>query len=203
MKQDEPIEVYERAYPFCMERKKWIYNSARGCEEQRDTWYPGYQENPWGGGLEANGVGKVQYAVISRHKPGRYPTRIFYTRTWIDPDGRTFGKSGLRMCTVNKFNRLCAIDIKDFRIDAPANGYDLEKIYNIRIKKFNNETVYCPKCGTECSRQSIHNGFCYIYGPWGCPECRWSEDSRFDSSEGERRIDGLLVDQYGMGHPGK
>lgn len=42
----------------------------------------------------------------------------------------------------------------------------------------------CPKCGEECERDEVHVGVGMIYGPWGCPSCCWSEDPRYDSSEG-------------------
>ncbi len=33
----------------------------------------------------------------------------------------------------------------------------------------------CPKCGADCWRESADVGVGIIYGPWGCPECCWSE----------------------------
>jgi hypothetical protein len=42
----------------------------------------------------------------------------------------------------------------------------------------------CPKCCHECERDSVDIGVGIIYGPWGCGGCGWSEDPRFDSSEG-------------------
>jgi hypothetical protein len=43
--------------------------------------------------------------------------------------------------------------------------------------------MICPKCGDECNRDEVHNGVCMLYGPWGCA-CGWSEDSRYDLSDG-------------------
>lgn len=45
----------------------------------------------------------------------------------------------------------------------------------------------CPKCGEEVYRESADVGVGVIYGPWGCMMCGWSEDPRFDSSEGESK----------------
>lgn len=56
--------------------------------------------------LEADGVGEILLTEVSRHKPGRYPERVFFTRQWRDPDGRIFGKTKLRMTTAHAFDRL-------------------------------------------------------------------------------------------------
>lgn len=42
----------------------------------------------------------------------------------------------------------------------------------------------CPKCNAECIRDEVDVGVGVMFGPWGCM-CGWSEDSRYDSSEGE------------------
>jgi len=41
----------------------------------------------------------------------------------------------------------------------------------------------CPKCGHECMRDDVDVGVGVIYGPWGC-YCGWSEDPRYDASDG-------------------
>jgi hypothetical protein len=46
--------------------------------------------------------------VVETFKPGRFPTRVFYTRQFIDPDGKTFGKSRLHIVTLEKFRRISA-----------------------------------------------------------------------------------------------
>lgn len=62
----------------------------------------------------------------------------------------------------------------------------------------------CPRCGEDCDRDSVHNGVAMIYGPWGCPSCRWSECEEYDLSNGQsaRQPDGSVVDQYGHLYPG-
>lgn len=69
------------------------------------------------------------------------------------------------------------------------------------------DTFVCPKCGDECWREDAHNGVCIIYGPWGCPACGWSEDPRYDVSEGDKYDRGYRLDQYGgltpVGQEGK
>lgn len=45
--------------------------------------------------------------VVATFKPGRFPERVFYTRRWVDPDGREFGKTGrLLIATAGQFRRL-------------------------------------------------------------------------------------------------
>ncbi len=58
----------------------------------------------------------------------------------------------------------------------------------------------CPKCGDECWRDSADVGVGYIYGPWGCPTCGWSEDSELDRTNPQRLPsvrDGYWHDQFG------
>jgi hypothetical protein len=33
----------------------------------------------------------------------------------------------------------------------------------------------CPKCNAECIRDEVDIGVGVQYGPWGCPECGWSQ----------------------------
>jgi hypothetical protein len=70
------------------------------------TWVPGWRyedcgpedvEEVW------DGEGEQLRTIVSIHKPGRYPTRVFYTRQWRDPDGKVFGKPPLRMTTMQAF----------------------------------------------------------------------------------------------------
>jgi hypothetical protein len=51
----------------------------------------------------ANGVGSMELTIISIHKPGRFPTRVFFTRKFIAPDGYVFGKTKLRIMTIGAF----------------------------------------------------------------------------------------------------
>lgn len=62
----------------------------------------------------------------------------------------------------------------------------------------------CPKCGCdECHRDEVDVGVGVIFGPWGCPACGWSQDSRYDLSDGKSSVreDGSVIDQYGGLHP--
>ena len=50
--------------------------------------------------------GEMLLSVVSTHKPGKFPERIFYTRQWKDPEGKVFGKGALRVTTIGTFRRL-------------------------------------------------------------------------------------------------
>jgi hypothetical protein len=43
----------------------------------------------------------------------------------------------------------------------------------------------CPECGSTCDRESVHNGVCWLYSPWECSECGWSEDDGFPMLEAD------------------
>jgi hypothetical protein len=65
----------------------------------------------------------------------------------------------------------------------------------------------CPKCGADCWRESADVGVGIIYGPWGCPECCWSESPEYDLSEGQSAVRPAgVIDQWGgltpSGKPG-
>lgn len=65
----------------------------------------------------------------------------------------------------------------------------------------------CPHCGApgaELWRDSANVGVGIIYGPWGCPQCGWSESEEYDQTRGvNRRPDarGGYKDQFGGYHP--
>lgn len=54
----------------------------------------------------ADAVGRQKLTVVSVHKPGQFPTRVFYTRKWIDPIGREFGKGKLHIKSLASFRLL-------------------------------------------------------------------------------------------------
>lgn len=61
----------------------------------------------------------------------------------------------------------------------------------------------CPKCNNDCCRDEVHNGVAMLYGPYGCPNCYWSESEEYDLSTGKNPLDekGGAIDQYGNYHP--
>jgi len=60
------------------------------------------------------------------------------------------------------------------------------------------DVIVCPKCLADCERESVDVGVGIINGPYGCPDCGWSEDPKYDLSEGQSPIrDGGRFDQFG------
>lgn len=94
-------------YPFIRDT---YYVSDEDGGSEHPTWRPGCRYEPsgrYGEDTEAvcDGRGKQILTVVDTHKPGKYPTRVFYTIAWVDPDGRQFGKGKLHIATVDKFRR--------------------------------------------------------------------------------------------------
>lgn len=93
-------------YPFIKEDVSLI--GEDGPYEAK-SWVPGVRfENisPEDVDAVADGVGHMMLTVVGVFKPGRYPTRVFFTRKFSDPDGNVFGKSKLHICTLEKFRRI-------------------------------------------------------------------------------------------------
>lgn len=107
----EPGSIFRAGFPFVRETYT-EYDEDGPCD--RLSWKPGTRvENsgPEDTKLVADGVGSIVLTVVSLHQPSpRYPTRVFFVRQWVSPDGRKFGKTRCRMTTVQAFKRL-------------ANGY--------------------------------------------------------------------------------
>ncbi len=101
-------DAIEFPYPFIRgEFDKWDEEGSYKVL----SWQPGvrYEENGYSGTVTiADGIGKQMVNVISIHKPGRFPERVFFTRRWETPDGIIFGKKHLRMKTTQVFRKLVA-----------------------------------------------------------------------------------------------
>lgn len=115
MKIQQPLpvvgEVIEVPYPFVRDTFMTHEADEEGGSfgSEIPTWKPGTCNVGVGDeeyGSVADGMGAQLLQVISVHKPGRFPTRIFYTRQWRDPDGKTFGKGSLRVLSVGGFRSL-------------------------------------------------------------------------------------------------
>jgi len=66
----------------------------------------------------------------------------------------------------------------------------------------------CPKCGSDnIYRDEVDVGFgggdMAMCGPYGCEDCAWSEDPKYDFSDGRSRLtdEGHVLDQFGGLHP--
>jgi len=101
-------QVFEHDYPFV--RDSYTAIEVDGFREVL-SWKPGvgyvfcYPDDMR---AVCEGVGKQILTVVDVHKPGKYPTRVFYTRKFITPDGVEFGKNNLRIATLPAFRRLIA-----------------------------------------------------------------------------------------------
>jgi hypothetical protein len=96
------IEVgkqYRCPYPFVWDTYL-SFNEDGPCDI--DTIRPGvrYEDVDV---VEADVMGEMVLDVISIHKPGKYPERVFYVRSWVGPDGKQFGKKCLRITTMANF----------------------------------------------------------------------------------------------------
>lgn len=98
-----PGQVVEVDYPF-------VLSVFRGYGDERETWTPGVRYvyvSPYGDSDSVfDGMGKQILTVVSTHKPGRFPERVFFERRWVTPAGKTFGKSKCHIETAQKFSRL-------------------------------------------------------------------------------------------------
>lgn len=106
----DPGSVSEVDYPFT--RDDYSGHDEDGPFTAK-TWRPGVRFEmcaPDDTEAVADGMGKMVLEIVSTHKPGRWPERVFYTRRWLDPTGKEFGNRRLRIATSQQFRRL-------------ANGY--------------------------------------------------------------------------------
>src|SRR3546814_8125533 len=99
-------DIFTVVYPFVREEVS-LFGEDGPYESVK--WRPGASyENcgPYGDvDICAHGEGKMVLCVEDVHKPGHFPTRVFFTRHFIDPDGKRFGKGGLKIMTVDAFRR--------------------------------------------------------------------------------------------------
>lgn len=107
-------EVHRIAYPMVVEPVQLLGDDG---PYETKSWRPGVRYelySPYGGSTAcADGVGQMVLQVVSTHKPGRYPERVFYIRQWVDPLGKTFGKKKLRITTSQAFMSM----LKGFRYE--------------------------------------------------------------------------------------
>ena len=57
----------------------------------------------------------------------------------------------------------------------------------------------CPRCGgCDLYREDVDIGVGTLFGPWGCPDCGWSEDTAYDIDfDGGVQENGSYRDPYG------
>jgi len=111
-------DIYFVKYPF-VKVKISLFDGEDGFNELV-SWRPGTLPRmiyPDDSEEFAHAEGKMKLSVVDTFKPGKYPERIFYTRKFIDPDGKEFGKNNLHICSIQKFRRISTSFYYDYVID--------------------------------------------------------------------------------------
>lgn len=103
-------EVFTLPYPFA--RAEYPFDG-----EDVPTWKPGTRsENRhsavWTGEdvpvaySVADAIGTQVLTVVGVYQPQGFPTRVFFTRSWVTPEGKAFGNRKCRATTVSAFGTL-------------------------------------------------------------------------------------------------
>jgi len=123
----ESDKTYEVEFPFV--RTTFTEFDQDGASEV-PTWAPGVQYEmvaPDDSIPVAHGMGKMLLRVVSVHKlPKPYHTRIFFVRQWADPDGKTFGKTNLRILGIQAFRRR----LSGYRLDDYGTQVEMRPVPN-------------------------------------------------------------------------
>lgn len=127
----EAGHTYRVLYPFVLEDVELPPDDPEATQPAVvKSWRPGVvmeQEDQQSFYGAADAMGQMLLTVVDIHKPGRFPTRVFYTRQWEDPSGRVFGKGALRITTLPAFKRL----MRGYRHEFWVDG---EKQPNLELK---------------------------------------------------------------------
>lgn len=130
-------EIFTVPYPFV--RDVYVdhdYDGEGWQEIERPTWKPGtrietharycgHGEYDEYSQCAADGMGSQILTVVGVYQPPSYPTRVFFTRCWRDPDGKEFGKVGkLRILAVSAFVALTRGYRHRFFMSEPATKVD-------------------------------------------------------------------------------
>ena len=103
-------EVFSVPYPFSRcEVEKWEGDEIGIVTYQ--SWRPGTSPVMDDRGEEdsfAEGMGEMRLTVVGVYQPHGFPTRVFYTRKWVDPVGSVFGKGGCHCRSLAQFRRLAS-----------------------------------------------------------------------------------------------
>lgn len=125
-------EVFRVPYPFVRGTftDYTIDEDGVGAQEL-PTWSPGVRVENWHSPTGedvpvhtavADAMGAQTLTVVGVYRPGRFPTRVFYERQWVDPDGKVFGKRNCRVTTVPAFRRLAAGFRVEFELVSPQES---------------------------------------------------------------------------------
>lgn len=108
--------------PFPFVRHKANLPDDEGEYVEVDCWKPGVrmedrfgQYDAWQDAV-ADGIGSLRLTVVSVHTPPGFPQRVFFLRTWTDPDGKAFGRRRLMVTIVAAFRRRAEKYGRDFSL---------------------------------------------------------------------------------------
>lgn len=114
-------KTYSVRYPFVLEEVELPPDDPEATQMATvKSWRPGVEWEQQDEGQAcgvAEAIGEMLLTVVDVHKPGRFPTRVFFTRQWKDPNGRVFGKGALRIMTLDAFRRRMRGYLHEFWID--------------------------------------------------------------------------------------
>jgi len=111
-------DVIQIIYPFVRD----IYEPDKYNPDgpKLDSWKPGVRHefrHPDYMQAVADAEGHQIFNMVDVYKPGRFPTRVFYTRLWRDPEGKVFGLKGkLRIATMTRFKKLAEGYYDDYEV---------------------------------------------------------------------------------------
>lgn len=105
-KEIKPGDVFTVPYPFHFGD---VHVMGDNGPEVFENWIPGTTEH-----IKApdelvpayHEIGEMILTVVSVHKPGKFPTRVFFTRKFKNPAGEIFGKNLLKIRTLSSFKKL-------------------------------------------------------------------------------------------------
>lgn len=110
-------QEYRVKFPFIV--SSYTGHDSDGGVYCEETWVPGVKSKPVPPDdceAVADAEGEMILTIVDIHKPGRFPKRVFYTRKWIDPDGKGFGKTKLHITTVPTFIKRAAGYYHEYRV---------------------------------------------------------------------------------------
>jgi hypothetical protein len=100
-------QVFSFPYPFLRSKSEEMDDD--GCWHEYPGWRPGAEYElvpPDDYRMVCDGIGSQIVTVVGTAQFPGWPTRVFYTRRWRDPEGKEFGKRRLRVTTQASFTTL-------------------------------------------------------------------------------------------------
>lgn len=108
-------------YPFCLEEVELSGDDGEGNwgSYKTKSWIPKTRSvlvYPDDAEEVADGIGEQILTIVGIYQPTGFPTRVFFTRKWKDPDGKEFGKNKCHIKTKASFTKLTKGFAYPFRV---------------------------------------------------------------------------------------